>query len=1075
MGRLQIRNKGLKALVLFIMLLATVTGYAQHEIKGIVVDDNGEPLIGAIVKAGDSKGTVTDMDGNFKLTVDEGVKTMSVSYVGYKPRTIKVQAGKESYKVAMQLDATTIKDVVVIGYGAVKKGDVTAAVSKVDGEEIEDRPVTDVTQLLQGQLAGVEVRNNSGMPGGQATINVRGSVTLNDPVTSGDFSDNTNPLFVVDGIPMDEDFDLSTLEPHDIASIEVLKDASSSAIYGSRGANGVIIVTTKQPDKSGKFSISASANFSLQQVMKHLDVMSGDQWARMNNMVADQRYINTYGAMGGTADDGQVVRSLLAGHADWTDANKGDYTTYRPDPRWSIPGHPGISYIDWQDEAYRIAPMQRYNISASGSNKQSSYRVSAAYSKQDGIIKGTGYERFSANAQGQTTIDRYTFGVSIAPSLSVSNAAGTNSATNNLNLNILTMAPVAEDEAGAHTSAYPYNYYPWASNSMRNPVYLLENTKQEQQTFVMRSNAFLRVNIIDGLTAELTGSWNMRQQSTRKFAPSNTYNLHDYNTAGGEGQKTTGSWKDTKNHYFSLQAVANYNKTWGKHNLNGMLGWQFSTSRWADTSQSEAETFVNDAVEGYTQATATVNKISTSYSTPVRMVSYFGRAIYNYDNRYVLNFSLRTDGSSRFGSNTRWATFPSVSAAWRVSNEDFWPENFFINSLKVRMSYGKNGRNNINNNAIRSTLSSASVYYNGGDEARGFVLGKLGNPDLGWQKTDSWDFAIDLGLWKNRLSMAIDYYVKNTSSLLYQLQLPSISGYETAYFNIGKIRNSGLDIELKSINIVRPFKWTSSLNLGFQTSKVLDLGGNDYLETGASARGSGKTQISYLGETVGNYYLYEDIGVWKNQEEIDNYPHLSNAAPGMIKIRDVNGDGVIDKNDRVNCGSPRPDVTIGFSNRFTYKNWELYFLINAQFGGKIYAASVGVNRAFEYPLGNNGKNNVYESFANMWLSEENPGDGNTPAIWMSNSQYGGITSNLYSSDYIRLQNVTLSYKFKLPKKSVVKGLSLMFSIENALQWDRYPLGYSPEGSAIQSSSLSSYDLVAYPIARTYSLGLKFNM
>ena len=1065
-----------KILTIITLLMLTLTTYAQREIKGTVVDDNGETLIGATVKASDSNGTVTDLDGNFKIKVSEKDKTLKVSYVGYKPRTIELAAGKSQYKIAMQLETTTIKDVVVIGYGAVKKGDVTAAVSKIDGEEIEDRPVTDVTDLMQGQLAGVEIRKNSGMPGGQASINVRGAVTLSE----NDALDNTNPLIVVDGIPMDEDFDLSTIEPHDIASIEVLKDASSSAIYGSQGANGVIIVTTKKPDKNSKFSISATANFSLQQVNKHLDVMSGEQWAQMNNMVANQRYIDTYGNQGAQADDGSVIRSVLTDHAGWTDANKGDYTTYRPDPRWTIPGHPGISYIDWQDEAYRIAPMQKYSVSASGSNQQSSFRVSAAYSKQDGVIRGTGYERFTATAQGQTTIDRYTFGVNVAPSISVSSQAGTGSslATDKTNMNILTMAPVAEAEAGAQTSAYPYNYYAWASNSMRNPVSLVEDTKQEQQIFTMRTNAFFRMKIMEGLTAELTGSWNMRQRATRYFQSSTTHNLHDYNTAGGEGQSTTASWKDNKSHTFSLQALANYNKTFGKHSINAMLGWQFSSSRWADSSNSSADTFVNDAVEGYNMSTANVTAASTSYTTPVRMVSYFGRAIYNYDNRYVVNFSLRTDGSSRFGENTRWGTFPSVSAAWRISNESFWPEDFIVNQMKLRMSYGQNGRNNINSNAIKSTLSSSTAYING-VKANGFILSsKAGNPDLGWQKTNSWDFAVDFGLWKNRLSMAVDYYIKNTSSLLYQMQLAAITGYSTAYFNIGKIRNSGVDIELKSINIVKPFKWTSSLNIGFQTSKVLDLGGEEFIESGASSRGiSGKTQISIVGETVGDYYLLEDIGVWKNQEEIDNAPLIDKTGikPGMIKIRDANGDGVIDRNDRVRCGNPRPDVTIGLSNRFNWKNWELYFLVNAQFGGKIYAASVGVGRAFTYPQGNNGKSNVYESFSNMWLSEENPGDGNTPAIWMSNSQPGGITSNLYSSDYIRLQNVTLSYKFKLPKKALVRGLSVMFSIENALQWDRYPLGYSPEGSAIQSSSMSSYDLVAYPTARVYSLGVKFSM
>lgn len=1069
----------MKKITSIIALLTIVLGcYAQREIKGHVIDDNGEPLIGATIKLNNSNGTITDFDGNFKVTIDSSIKELKVSYIGYKTRTVKLVDGKNMYKIALQLDAATIKDVVVIGYGAVKKGDVTAAISKVDGEDIEDRPVTNAAELLQGQLAGVEVSNNSGIPGGKTTVNVRGSVTLNDVIASGDDTDNTSPLYVVDGIPQDADFDLSSFDAHDIASIEVLKDASSSAIYGSRGANGVIIITTKQPDKSEKLSISANANFSLQQVSKKIDMMSGEEWTRWVNAMNSQRYVNKFGAQGAEADDGLLIRSVLTGNANFDAIHAGSDIGYLRDPRWLIPGHPGLSYIDWQEEAYRIAPQQQYSVAASGSAKQSSFRVSVAYSRQDGIIRGTGFERISGSAQGQTKIGRFTLGISISPSLSVYQSQGINSATDPTNLGILTMVPVAEAEAGALTSSYPYNYYAFSSSGSTNPVIKLEDTKNERQLFVMRSNAYVKVDIMEGMLFELTGTWNMRLQSQRNFTPSTIQNLHNYNAKGGEGQNTTASWADTKNQYFALQAVLNYNKTFGKHSINGMLGWSLSNTRWADKSSSSAENFINDAVEGYTLNSADITKLSNSYTTPTRMVSFFGRGIYNYDNRYILNVSIRRDGSSRFGENVRWATFPSFSAAWRISNESFWPEDFFMNSLKFRMSYGQNGRSNIRSNAIRSTLSTASVYFNG-VEVNGYKLGSVGNPDLTWQKTNSWDFAIDFGLWKNRVSMAIDYYIKNTSSMLYQLYLPSISGYNTAYFNVGKIRNQGVDIELKTINITKPFRWISTLNIGFQTNKVLDLGGNDRILSGTSAYGSGKTQILEVGQRVGDYYLYDYMGVFTSQEDLDSYPHVATAQVGGIKVRDANNDGIIDENDRIRCGNPRPDITIGMSHRFTWKNWELSFLITSQFGGKLFAGQVGTKGFFNHPQGSYaGLRNMFVDYGvNMWLSEENPGDGKTPAAWLTNSgyNYGGTTRNLYSSDYIKLKNITLSYKFKLPKKKLVKGLMLMLSIENALQWDRYDAGYSPESSAIQNSSMSAYDLVAYPTARVYSLGLKFNM
>lgn len=1067
-----------KLIAILALLLMALGGYAQRNITGTVVDDNGEPLIGATVKATDSNGTVTDLDGNFKITVADNVKTLRVSYIGYKPGIIKLNATKNQYKLALQLETTTIKDVVVIGYGAVKKGDITSAISKIDGEEIEDRPVNNVADLLQGQLAGVEISNNSGTPGGKTTINVRGSVTLNDYVASGDDTDNTAPLYVVDGVPMDDDFDLSSFDAHDIASIEVLKDASSSAIYGSRGANGVIIITTKQPDKSGRFTIAGTANFSLQQVNKHIDMMSGSEYARWANAMANQRYVNQYGAQGAEADDGMLIRSTLTGKSNFSSINAGNYQAYLRDIRWTIPGHPGLTYIDWQNEAYRIAPQQQYSLSASGSNKQSSFRVSFAYTKQDGIIRGSGYERFSGSAQGQTKIDRFTFGVSIAPSLSVYNAVGTNSATDPINLNILTAVPVAEAEAGVLTGSYPYSYYAFASDSSSNPVVKLENTKQERQLFRMLSNAFLKIDIMDGLKAEITGTWNMRLQSTRNFSPSTTKNLYRFNADGGEGVGTKGSWTDKKGHTFSLQALLNYNQTFDKHNVNGMLGWSISNTRWSDSSQSSAEDYITDAVEGYTLNSADITKLDVAYTTASRMVSYFGRGIYNYDNRYVVNLSLRRDGSSRFGENTRWATFPSFSLGWRISNEDFWPEDFIVNSLKFRMSYGQNGRSNIRPNAIKSSLATATVYFDGVAQ-NGYKLSSLGNVDLGWQKTDSWDFAFDVGILKNRISFAIDYYIKHTGNMLYQMYLPAISGYETAYFNIGKIRNSGVDIEMKTINITKPFKWTSTLNIGFQTNKVLDLGGNDRIMSGTSAYGSGKTQILEVGERVGDYYLYDYLGVFTSQADLDSYPHVATAQVGGIKVRDANGDGKIDENDRIRCGNPRPDITIGMSHRFTWKNWELYFLITSQFGGKIFAGQVGTKGYFNHPQGSySGSRNMFAEYGeNMWLSEDNPGDGQTPAAWLTNSGYnfGGTTRNLYSSDYIKLKNISLTYRFKLPKKGLIRSLNVMFSIENALQWDRYDAGYSPESSAIQNSSMSAYDLVAYPTARIYSLGVKFSL
>lgn len=1056
-----------KYIVSLSALLLTTATYAQEVIKGVVVDDNGEELIGATIKPTNGQGgATTDMNGNFTLSSNSAMKSFVVSYVGYVPKVVKVNPKNKTYKIALQPDAHSIKDVVVIGYGTVKKGDVTASVSKVDGETIEDRPNTNVASLLQGQLAGVEIRNTSGAPGGETTVNVRGSVTLNDPEATGDFTDNTNPLYVVDGIPMDESFDLSDLDAHDIASIEVLKDASSSAIYGSRGANGVIIVTTKGTQKQGRFSISATANFSLQQVNRYLDVMTGSEWAQWMSKITDCRYVNQFGNMGAQSGDGEIIKSLLNGHAGYT-----DNTTYRGDMRWNIPGHPGLSYIDWQKQMFRLAPQQQYSIAASGSSKQGNYRISVNYTDQEGIIKGTGYQRVSANLAGQTTVNKITFGVSTAPSLSVYKGPSTSggSSSDKTNLGILTMVPVAEDEAGIYTGSYPYDNYAWASKTASNAFVKLERIKRERQVFNLRSSAFINVDVLKGLKARLTGSWNMRHEARRNFIPSNTVSNYYY---VGEGVNSSASWWDKKTHSFTLQAQVDYNKNWGKHSLGVMAGWNLSASMYADDIRTEAENFVGDGILSFTHSTADITSVKNTITTNSHMVSYLGRVLYNYGDRYLLNASFRRDGSSKFGLNNQWATFPAFSAAWRISNEKFWPKGFFINSAKARMSYGLNGRNNIRTDAIRTTLSP-KVYYFGDNRSRGYGLSNMGNDDLGWQKVDSWDVALDLGLLKNRLSFSVDYYYKRTRNLLYQLSLPAISGYSKAYFNIGSIANKGVDLELRSINMVKPLRWVTTLNLGFQTSKVLDLGGNDKIESGYNARGGGgKTQILEVGRAVGDYYLYDAIGVFQSQEELNSYPHITSATVGSIKLRDVDGDGQITTKDRIYAGNPRPDVTFGLINNFQWKNWNLNMTVTGQFGGKIFAAT-GFTGPLDSPLGKTPTKNMMSWFQNMYFSEQEPGNGSVPNVWAPTG-YGNTTRNLYSSDYIKLQNITLGYLLKLSPKAMVKSLTFQLSVENALQWDRYDAGYSPEG-AIRSSSTSTYDEVAYPLARIYSLGLKVNL
>lgn len=1034
----------MKKIFLLVLFAATSwLGMAQNNIiKGTVTDEMGEFLIGASVSAG-KVGTITDVQGKFSLA-PEGASEMVVSYIGYKSKRIKLRKNVTFYEIKLNPDDNVIDNVVVIGYGAVKKGDVTASVSKVKSEDIEDRPVANVASALQGELAGVEIRTTSGKPGAGIDINVRGATTINEDETSA-------PLYVVDGVPMEEDFDLSDINIDDVASIEVLKDASSSAIYGSRGANGVVIVTMKK-GAGHKSTITASANFSLQQPERFLDILEPEEWTQWYTKAITQAYLDNHALKNGaTADDSYVMRQAVSG---------GFQYKYTPDYRWSLEGHPGVTYIDWQKAVFRIAPMQQYNIAAQGSNTNGNYRLSVGYTDQEGIIKFSDFKRLNVSLSGETTVKkRFTFGASVAPTISWQDGTDVDG-KDNAAMGIFTTPPVAENEAGLYTGAQPYSGYAWM-NKM-SPLAGLERKTKRVERMTVRSSAYVRVNILKGLQAEIKGAWNYSNLAKRSYTPTSASSKWKQQS---EGYYSTASWTGSKNNNFLLETLLTYNQQFGKHSVNLMAGWSNSFSKYSDSYSMTATQFPNDALQGFNMADETMTVASATYNTDTRLISYFGRAIYNFGDRYIVNVSLRRDGSSKFGSNCKWGTFPAISAAWRLSNERFWPKQDIVTGAKLRFSYGVNGRNNITANAARGLMTSAN-YADGETIYNGYAPSSSDNPDLTWQKVDSWDVALDMGFFHNRLSFSLDYYYKKTRDMLYQISLPAIMGYATAYNNIGSIENHGLELELKSTNIrTKNFMWTTALNIGFQGSKVLDLGENSRIFLGR-----GDSQVLEVGKPVGEYYMYDAIGVFQTSEDLEKYPHQATDKVGDVRYRDIDGNGVIDENDRDYFGNPRPDVTYGLNNRLTYKNWEFSMLLTAQTGGKIYCA---LSRVIAR-MGQGTGSNVLSTMKNMWFSEEDPGDGIAPNIRSSQAEHQNTTRWLYSSDFLKIKNVTLSYRVPLKRTSWVSSLRILLSVENAFMFDNYKGGYSPESNNA-SSKISYEDYGAYPMARVYSIGMKLTL
>lgn len=1010
------------ALCLILFCLGAAAARAQQRtIKGTVVDENSEPAIGAtVIVKGTNSMTVTGLDGQFTLSIPADAKSMEISYVGYQTEVIAL-AGKDVFQVKLKVADLALDEVVVIGYGTAKKGNVTGAIATLKGEKMEDRPNENVLSSLQGQLAGVEISTNSGVPGGELEVHIRGAASINA---------SDAPLYVVDGIPVD---DLNSLNPDDIESIDVLKDASSSAIYGSRGANGVILIKTKTPQKSEKVTVQFSASFGIQQMEKKLDVLTPEEWIAWRTDFNNRKYVAEYGAFGATAEDDYELRLAFT--------NGSVRTNMVNDPRWSQPGYGGLRLIDWQDEVFRLAPKQNYSLSLSNSSDKSSYRVSLGYVDQQGIAEATSFKRLNVRANLQTTLfDRITIGLNLAPSMSW-NKGGSADA-----VGVMSMVPVAEADAGVNTGAEPYSNYRWAGSRV-SPLAVLQQTSKTTEDARVNTSAFVRADILDGLRAEITGAYNFRNTQLRSFIPSSVSNRW----STGEGYYATANRTDSRKHTYLFQTVLNYDNTFGKHTVGAMLGFS-AESGTSYSSRLAATHFPDNLLESFDMKDVDLTTAYASIGYPVRMASFFGRLQYEYDNRYLLTASLRRDGSSKFGKNRRWGVFPAVSTAYRISNERFWPKDFFISSLKLRGSWGANGNNSISDGSAMGLMSSAN-YSLGGTLLNGYAPVSLDVDDLTWEKVYSWNVGVDFSFMNGRFSLSADYYQKRTTDLLYKVTMPGIIGFSSMWDNVGEIENKGFEIELQSQNLTGALKWTTSFNVSYNANKVISLGDNN-----KSIFSNQNTQVLMVGQPLRSFYMYDAVGVYQHQEDLHRYPVRQGSRLGDVRYRDVNDDGVINDEDRTLVGKPNPDYTFGMTNRWTYKRWDLSVLCTAQFGGMLYSMSPG--RYMDNP-GMAYSQNVFSWWQHMWKSEEEPGDGKTPAIESTTGELYD-TRWLYSSDYFRIKNVTLGYRIPANKK-IMRNARVYFTVENLWMWDKYDGGYSPENRGNN----------AYPQARTYTIGANF--
>ena len=815
-------------------------------ITGVILDKTGETVIGAsVLVKGTTNGTITDVDGNFTLNNVQENAVLQVSFVGYKTQDIALK-GQSNVKVTLEEDTEVLDEVVVIGYGSVKKSTLTGAVAKMDTKGIQDRPLARPETALQGQLAGVTVRTTTGEPGADMQIRVRGAASVNA---------NSDPLYVVDGVPMTT---LSGINPADIASIEVLKDAASAAIYGSRGSNGVVIVTT-QKGKTGKPKVSFNASVGFQTLEKKIDLLSATEWMEFRTRWNDAYYLSEAqkkGITNASIRDNNATRLANVGVKAGTD----NAYLYILDDRWFnylsqdmrdshtyTPTSESLSLLDWQDEVYRTAIVQDYSLNVSGATDNVSYLFSGGYMNQEGLATGTGYKRFSFRANVESKINKYlSIGMNLAPTYIVTDGSGRANGKDSQAHKTLSSAPVSEPGVGYMTYVQPNGRYGWADTTS-SPSYILNTDISQNRTLRMVGNAFLRITPFQDFRVELSAAANYYDLDGNKYS----FSSSGKGWAKGEGQSSSGSHSTSRIWNTLLQAVANYDHTFNKHGVSAMLGFSSEQSSLGyKTEQGFKAPFPNDAITGSFDGSKVAAGTNTvTEQTPNKLLSTFGRLQYNYDERYMLSGSLRFDGGSVFGVNNKWGVFPAISGGWIISNEKFfknWDQKWW-NTLKIRASYGVTGNNSISNTAAYATLTS-SVY--GG--AAGYYTSSLGNADLGWEKTHSTDIAVDLGFLNNRIQLSLDWYTKNTTDLLYQVPVEGASGFSTIWDNLGDIHNEGFEIELNTHNLTGNFKWDTSFNMSYNKNEVKKLGtDNTPIYSGFS--GSNYSNILTVGKAVNTY------------------------------------------------------------------------------------------------------------------------------------------------------------------------------------------------------------------------------
>ena len=1004
---------------------------AGKSISGKVTDTSGITLPGvSVVVKGTTNGSITDSNGEYSISNISQNAILQFSFVGMKTQEIAIE-GKTTINVTLAEDAIGIEEVVAVGYGTVKKSDLTGSVSSINSEQIKERSSTNIMQSLSGKVAGVQIQQTQGAPGYAPSVKIRGTATI----TAG-----TTPLYVIDGIPM-ENADMGVVNPQDIESLEILKDASSAAIYGSRGSNGVVLITTKS-GKAGKTKVEVNYEKGIQQVVRKVDVMDAQEFIQYYVDAHNNAWIDK----GGKASDPNSVRPQ----------------NYQIPPEFLTDPQKFGKGTDWQDILFRDAPSDNVQISVNGGNDKTKFLLSGGYISQNGIVDNSKYNRVSLRANLiHQIIPSLRVGMNLALSKVDNKEYGTDGKVGAVSLALQNdpIFPVYNENGNLgfrDPKSEWYRFVPYSLQLWHPYAYTREIDRLEKRMNVI-ATTFAEYKFLNDFTfkTSLNATINDRRFSEYTYE-GQKYGSSAWNPAQGiENTYQTYNWL--------FENTLNYNKTIGEHTFSMLLGQSTQKNEYEEALIT-SNSFPNDMVQ-----TLNAGKPVSASTTAAQwsIISYIGRLNYSFRNEYLLTATIRRDGCSRFGENTKWGYFPSASAAWKVSERDFIKNIPWISNLKLRASYGVTGNNLIPNYGSVGLLTQTQYAW-GSTVQQGLYEGTISNQDLKWEKTGQIDLGFNLGLFSNRVYLEADYYNSITRDLLLSIPVPVITGFSEQLTNIGEVRNRGLEFLITTKNFVNEFKWETNFNISVNRNEVLKLGPNDapiYINNW----GTTKTEV---GQPTANYFGYIFDGVFKNQSEINNYPHVSSTTPGDPIVRDVNNDKIIDEKDRTIIGNAQPDFTFGLSNSFSYKHFDFNIALQGSVGNEI------LNSQARYSKYYNGNRNGYQAIANYWKSEQNPGDG---YAFKPNLNYPGLQtqfSNYWVEDgsYLRISNVRLGYSVPMAGLNRIPftAIRLYCNVDNLFVFTKY-LGYDPENSVFTDALNSGNDYGAYPLPRTITFGIKLEL